>query len=82
MNSQCRDRIDRLQLPMQRLPALLRRLPFDALAHRGSADGSGDNPSSNALKYNMVPPTSSGMRPAAVMSAISFSASARNSAAE
>ena len=34
------------------------------------------------LKYNIVPPTNSGIRPAAVISAISASASRRKSAAE
>ncbi|MOA32260.1 hypothetical protein D3C78_1534640 [compost metagenome] len=48
----------------------------------GSAEGISARPSSSALKYSMVPPTSSGMRPAAVISAIAASASLRNSAAE
>ncbi len=36
----------------------------------------------NALKYIMVPPTNNGIRPTAVISAISISASRRKSAAE
>ena len=48
----------------------------------GSEVGNSAMPYSNTLKYSMVPPTSNGMRPAAVIAAISCSASRRNCAAE
>jgi hypothetical protein len=63
-------------------PTLLCGLLLNLRSDLGSADGKGDNPSSNALKYNIVPPTNSGIRPAATISAISASASRRKSAAE
>lgn len=45
----------------------------------GLALGKGDRPSSNALKYSIVPPTNSGIRPATVISSIAFNASRRKS---
>jgi hypothetical protein len=76
-------RVEACQFGVQRRPALRCGLGVDRGAQRsGSACGSSARPSRRALTYSMVPPTSSGMRPAAVMSAISRRASLRNAAAE
>ena len=47
----------------------------------GSAAGMASSPSNSALKYSMVPPTSSGLRPRACISPMSRVASATNMAA-
>ncbi len=62
-------------------PSLAARASSSARTE-ASAAGMSANPSCNALKYNMVPPTSNGMRPAAVISAMAASASLLNSATE
>jgi hypothetical protein len=75
-------RVDRRQLGVQRGPAARRRLGLQLLRSAASARGRSSSPCSSARKYSMVPPTSSGTRPRATMSAISLSASSRNAAAE
>ncbi len=62
-------------------PALAARAS-SAARTLASACGSADNPSSSALKYSIVPPTSSGTRPRARIAATASSASVQKRAAE
>ena len=82
MNACSRLRIHLRQPVVQHLQPSLAARASSSARTEASAAGMSANPSCNALKYNMVPPTSNGMRPAAVISAMAGSASLLNSAAE
>ena len=66
------DRVDPRQFGVQRGPAFGLRLGFDVRrAPRRRPCGMSSRPSNSALKYSMVPPTSSGSLPRAWISSIS-----------
>jgi hypothetical protein len=69
------------QRGVQRGPAALLRAAAIVARTPGSAAGMASSPSNSALKYSMVPPTSSGLRPRAWISPMSRVASATNMAA-
>jgi hypothetical protein len=76
-----RGRVHARQLGVHRGPAFLASLGVQLGAHGGVGGGMSSRPVVSALKYSMVPPTSSGSRPRARISPIRRRASSTNSAA-